>query len=156
MNEHYKISGGYQNHVGTSVGSPVWDIWLLIKDLNPRWLGCQYDIRHAKAEGMYSWELGLRLLKANIQSLGFKDFNYVREQSGWTIINTPIGEGAIDFKKYVQLVNELGISAPITMHAEYDLGGAEKGARQLTVPAEKVVSALQQDLTRLKFYLGKH
>lgn len=42
------------------------------------------------------------------------------------------------------------------MHAEYDLGGAEKGDKQITIPAENVVAALQQDLQRLKQFLGKN
>lgn len=150
MNQHFNISGGYQNHYGTSVGAAVWDIWLLIKDLNPKWLGCQYDIRHAVVEGMNSWKLGLNLLQSNIQSLGFKDFTYAKKETGWGVENTPIGNGVIDFKGYIKLLNEMGIAAPVTLHAEYDLGGAEKGERQITLPAEKIVAALKQDLDRLR------
>ena len=150
MNEFYKIRGDYQNHAGTSVGAAVWDIWLLIKDLNPKWIGCQYDIRHAMVEGLNSWEVGLKLLQTHIQSLDFKDFIYVKKADVWTVENTPIGEGAVDFKKYFQLLSDLNINVPISIHAEYDLGGANHGARKLTIPAKKVIAALKQDLTRLK------
>ncbi len=150
MNEFYKIRGDYQNHAGTSVGAAVWDIWLLIKDLNPKWIGCQYDIRHAMVEGLHSWEVGLRLLQTHIQSLDIKDFIYLKKVDEWDVMNTPIGEGAVDFQKYFQLLHDLKIKAPISIHAEYDLGGANHGTRKLTIPAEKVIVALKQDLIRLK------
>lgn len=150
MNEYYKIRGDYQNHAGTSVGAAVWDIYMLIKDLNPEWLGCQYDIRHAMVEGMNSWEVGLKLLQNHIRTLDIKDYTYIQKEGDWTVKNTPIGDGAIDFKKYFQLLKDLNINAPISVHAEYDLGGANHGARKLSISAEKVVAALKQDLTRLK------
>ena len=153
MNEYYKIRGDYQNHAGTSVGAAVWDIWMLIKDLNPKWLGCQYDIRHAMVEGLNSWEVGLKLLQSHIQSLDFKDFTYIQKESSWTVKNTPFGDGAVNFKKYIQLLKDLNINAPISLHAEYDLGGANHGTRKLTIPAEKVITDLKQDLNRLKTLL---
>lgn len=152
MNEFYKIRGDYQNHAGTSVGAAVWDIWLLIKDLNPKWIGCQYDIRHAMVEGLNSWEVGLKLLQTHIQSLDLKDFIYVQKTDGWRVKNTPVGEGAVDFPKYFQLLKTLNIKAPISIHAEYELGGANHGAKKLTISAEKVIAALKQDLTRIKKY----
>ena len=153
MNEYYKIRGDYQNHAGTSVGAAVWDIYMLIKDLNPEWIGCQYDIRHAMVEGLNSWEISLKLLQANIKTLDLKDFIYIQKEDGWTVKNTPIGEGAVKFKKYFQLLKELKIQAPISLHAEYELGGANHGARKLTISPEKVVTALKQDLNRLKTLL---
>lgn len=150
MNEHYQIRGDYQNHAGTSVGAAVWDIWSLIKGLNREWLGCQYDIRHAMVEGLNSWEVGLRLLQSHIRTLDIKDFIYLQKEGKWTVKNVPIGEGAVDFKNYFQLLKKLNITAPISIHAEHDLGGAEHGANSLTIPKEKVIAILKQDLTRLK------
>ena len=153
MNEYYKIRGDYQNHAGNSLGAAVWDIWLLIKDLNPEWLGCQYDIRHAIVEGMNSWEVGLKLLQSHIQTLDFKDFIYIQKENEWSIKNTPLGEGAVDFRKYIQLLKVLNIDKPISLHAEYDLGGAEHGAKKLSISPEIVKATLKRDLTRLKALL---
>lgn len=150
LNEHYKIRGDYQNHAGTSVGAAVWDIYMVIKDLNPAWVGCQYDIRHAMVEGLNSWEVSLKLLQSHIRTLGVKDFIYTPSDKGWTIKNTPLGEGVVDLKKYFQKVNELAIVAPISLHAEYDLGGAGHGDTKLSVPPAEVITALRQDLNRLK------
>lgn len=155
MNEYYKIRGDYQNHSGTSLGGAVWDIWLLIKDLNPDWIGCQFDVRHAMVEGFKSWEVGLKLLKKHIKSLDLKDFIYGQKEGEWRIQNVPIGEGVVDFEKYFQLLKELEINQPMSLHAEYELGGAEHGASKLTISPEKVIAALKQDLSRLKAFLNK-
>jgi len=154
MNEHYKIRGDYQNHAGTSVGSAVWDIWMLIKDLNPEWIGCQYDIRHAMVEGLNSWPVGLKLLQSHIRTLDLKDFIYIQKDNKWTVKNVPIGDGAVDFQAYFGLLKKLNITAPISIHAEYDLGGAEHGGKTLNIPAEQVIATLKQDLTRLKSYMA--
>ena len=150
MNEYYKIRGDYQNHSGTSLGGAVWDIWMLIKDLDPNWIGCQFDIRHAMVEGFKSWEVGLKLLQKHIKSLDLKDFIYLQKEEKWIVQNVPLGDGAVDFEKYFQLLKDLEINQPMSIHAEYDLGGAEHGARKLVISPEKVIAALKQDLTRLK------
>ena len=120
LNAQYGLHGGYQNHAGTRVGGPVWDIWMLVKDLDPRWIGCQYDIRHAVAEGGTAWPVGLRLLAPHVGTLAIKDFHWAKAAPGrWEIRNVPIGDGMVPFPAYLTLVKELGIAAPISMHFEY-------------------------------------
>ena len=156
MNEYYKIRGDYQNHSGTGLGGAVWDIWLLIKDLNPDWIGCQFDVRHAMVEGFKSWEVGLKLLKNHIKSLDLKDFIFHQEDEKWKVKNVPIGEGMVDFEKYFGLLKKLNITAPMSVHAEYhQLGGAEHGAKTLTIPSEKVIATLKEDLTRLRHFIAQ-
>ncbi len=155
MNEKYNIHGAYQNHAGTSVGAPIWDIWYLIKDINPQWLGCRYDVRHATVEGMNSWELSLKLLAPHINSLDVKDFVWTKNEDDWKVENVPIGAGAVNFKQYFQLLNDLEINAPITMHYEYPLGGADKGAYEINIPEKEVKTALRRDLEALKSLMNE-
>ncbi|MFO7933885.1 MAG: sugar phosphate isomerase/epimerase family protein [Bacteroidales bacterium] len=121
LNEKYRIHGAYQNHAGTKFGAPVWDLWEVIRDLDPRWTGCQYDIRHAVVEGARSWPLGLELLKDHILCLVIKDFEWSEEEGEWNIRNVPIGEGMVDFQGYFKKLQELNISGPISLHIEYPL-----------------------------------
>lgn len=149
MNEHYNIHGAYQNHAGSNLGSSVWDLWLLLKDLNPQWIGCRFDIRHAMVEGMNSWKLALELLKDHIKSVDLKDFRYWQKEQKWGIENMPVGEGIINFDGFFKKLLELNLNVPFTLHAEYELGGADKGATQLTWPPEKIKQALNADLEKL-------
>lgn len=150
--ERHGIHGAYQNHAGTGVGSPVWDAWLLVKDLDPRWLGIRYDVRHAMAEGSRSWELGLQLLAPYIRSLDIKDFVWRKEDGAWGVESVPLGEGAVDFQRYFTLLDEWRIAGDMTLHYEYPLGGADKGKTELTLSPEEVTRAMQRDLARLQAF----
>jgi sugar phosphate isomerase/epimerase len=156
LNEQYNIHGAYQNHSGDSVGSAVWDIWMLVKDLNPDYLGCRFDVRHAMAEGLKSWKVGLRLLQTHIRSLDLTDFIYARKNDSWEIENVPVGDGAVDFEDYFKTLNELEINAPFTLHAEYDLGSANKGKSKISLPRKTVLNALRADLNYLKTAITKN
>jgi len=138
MNEHYGLHGAYQNHAGTRVGGPVWDLWELLKDLDPRWIGCQYDIRHAVVEGGSAWPVGLKLLAGHIQTTVIKDFRWAQRDDGrWYQQNVPVGEGMVDFGSYFEMVKGLDLKGPISMHFEYrmpeDEGDLEDRRRQTVV-----------------------
>jgi len=44
INRKYGIQGCYQNHPGARIGSPLWDLYWLLKDSDPVNIGIQYDI----------------------------------------------------------------------------------------------------------------
>ena len=151
LNERHGLHGAYQNHAGTGVGSPVWDAWLLVRELDPRWLGIRYDVRHAVAEGSASWELGLQLLAPHIRSLDFKDFVWQADGSGeWGVESVPLGAGAVPFDRYFALLDRWQVPGDITLHFEYPLGGAEKGKAQLEGSPRAVLEAMRLDLEWLR------
>lgn len=152
LNEKYGLHGAYQNHSGTRVGGPVWDVWLLIKDLDPRWMGCQYDIRHAVVEGGTSWPLGLKLLSSHIKITAIKDFYWAKINGSWESQNCPLGEGMVDFKAYFEMVRELRIEGPVSMHFEY-LMPAEDENLSPKQRRQKTVAVMKKDLKTLKSML---
>lgn len=156
LNARYGVHGAYQNHAGTRVGGPVWDIWMLVRDLDPRWIGCQYDIRHAVAEGGTAWPLGLKLIAPHVKITAIKDFHWAKDAAGrWRITNVPLGEGMVDFDAYFKLVGQLGVEGPISLHFEYppfegakvELSVAER--RKLEVPL------MRADLASLRAMLKR-
>jgi len=149
-NEEIGITGMYQNHAGSHhVGAGIWDLYLILKDLNPEFIGVQFDIRHATADGGTMWPTTLRLIKPHIRSLAIKDFVWGVVDGGWRIVNVPMGEGMVDFPHYFRMLKDAGLSAPMTLHCEYDLGGAEKGRKELTKPRDEVLAAIRQDVVVL-------
>lgn len=151
VNREYGVSGNYQNHSGIRVGGPVWDLYHLLKDCDPKFIGVQYDIRHAVVEGGESWPLGMKLLAPWIQTTDIKDFIWKKDENGkWKILNVPLGEGMVDFKKYFELYKPMKIEAPISIHYEYDLGGAEHGDKITTMSMDKIKAFLKADITFLK------
>jgi sugar phosphate isomerase/epimerase len=153
LNATLGIRGDYQNHSGTSFGSSVWDLQQVLSKMKSEWIGSRYDIRHATVEGGVSWPVGLKALQPYIRSLDIKDFAWEQEGNKPRLVNRAIGEGWVDFKKYINLVNDLSIKGNFTMHFEYPLGGANKGQYKIDVPPETVIHAMKKDLITFKQYL---
>ena len=148
LNAQYGLHGAYQNHAGTRIGGPVWDLWLLLDGLDPQHIGCQYDVRHATVEGGTAWPLGLKLLHPFVKTTVIKDFKWAQREDGtWYVQNVPLGEGMVDFAAYFDLVKQYGISGPISMHFEYAL--AEEGASEKEERAQ-TVAAMRRDLETLR------
>lgn len=150
LNQRTGIHGAYQNHTGTGVGAPVWDAWLLVRNLDPRWLGIRFDIRHATVEGGESWELGLQLVAPHIRSLDVKDFAWARQDGTWKIVDVPLGQGAVNFDRYLALLEKWQVQGDMTMHFEYPLGGADKGQFELKVDPSTVINAMTRDLALMR------
>ncbi len=150
LNAKYGIIGDYQNHAGINVGASVWDTYEILNNAKPKDIGAQFDVRHAMVEGLKSWSIGLRLLAPYIHSIDIKDFEYVKTDKGWDIANVPLGQGAVDFRSYFELLDELNVVTPISLHLEYPLGGANHGKTEITIPRDQVIQAMATDLKYLK------
>ena len=147
LNKEYGVTGNYQNHSGRRVGGPVWDLYILLKDRNPEFIGVQYDVRHATVEGGMSWPLGMKLLQPWIRTTDIKDFIWEKnENQQWKLKNVPLGEGMVDFKLYFEMYKEMNIEAPVSIHYEYDLGGAEHGDKNPAMSLEEINSWLLKDI----------
>ena len=156
LNRKYQIHGAYQNHAGTNVGGAVWDLWELLRDVDPQWMGCQYDIKHATAEGGSSWVNGLDVLQKHVRCMDIKDFIWQKNNGKWQNVNVPLGEGMVDFKTYFSLLKKHGISGPFSLHLEYPLGGADKGSKQLSIAPKEVLAAMTRDFQTLKGMIKEH
>lgn len=153
LNKQYHIHGDYQNHTGLFGGS-LWDLWLAIKDLDPKWIGCQFDVRHATVDGAKAWPTGFKLLHQHIGSIPIKDFYWKKENEKWLTQNVPLGQGMVDFKQYFELLKHYHIVKPISLHYEYPLGGAESGATKLSIPEQEVIKYMEADLKTLRSWLA--
>ncbi len=149
INEANNIASSYQNHAGAFIGGSGWDLLQIIKDLDPKWTGVQFDIRHAMVEGPQSWPYILELLAPYVNSLDIKDYTWeTGEEAG--VKNVPLGEGQVDFKAYIQKLKELQIRADFSIHYEYPLGGAEHGSADLGISKDKFVQLVGSDLSYFK------
>jgi sugar phosphate isomerase/epimerase len=151
LNARYNVRGGYQNHSGTRVGGPVWDVWELLQQADPHWLGCQYDIRHAVVEGGTAWPVVLRLLRSRINTLVMKDFYWKKVDGQWKIQNCPMGEGMVDWPGYLGMIKELGIKGPISMHFEYHIHGESESVSEMR---DKCIVAMRKDVSVAREFLA--
>ncbi|MBA4849609.1 sugar phosphate isomerase/epimerase [Emticicia sp. BO119] len=153
LNKKYNISGEYQNHAGLFLGATIWDLEPILKKINSPLLGCQYDVHHATHESETSWEIGFRIIEPYIKSIAVKDFRRVLKDDKLVKEGCPLGQGVVNYSKYLSLLKQYNVSVPITMHFEYKLGGAENGAKNITIDPKEVTTAMKKDLTVFKGWL---
>ncbi len=153
FNEKFEISGEYQNHGGSNLGASLWDIAPILSTIHSPYFGLQYDINHSMAESGANWETAFRLIHSHIKSIAIKDFKWSIQQGKLVKVACPLGEGIVDWKKYFQLLRKYQINVPITIHYEYELGGAENGSRTPKIDKKEILTAMQKDLLLLKSWL---
>lgn len=145
LNQKLGISAGYHNHSGHYYGSGIWDLYQAINKLLPEHVGSQYDIMHATVEGGKNWEIGFHLIKPYINTLVVKDFVWQKKDGRWEPFFTPLGEGMVNIARFFQLLKKYKINVPLSIHVEYDLGGAENGANP-TIKHKEVFKRIKKDL----------
>lgn len=144
LNKELGLQGGYQNHSGENyVGAPLWDIWTLLKDIDPTALGVCFDIGHATLEGGLSWPIQTRLLEPHFAAVFCKDFVWEKTAKGWAPSWCNLGEGMVQ-KRFFDWLKTTAFRGPISQHHEYRSLG--KGP--------EMVANLKKDLTALRTMLG--
>ncbi|MGN0853337.1 MAG: sugar phosphate isomerase/epimerase family protein [Kiritimatiellia bacterium] len=121
----------YQNHSswGPSVfGGLVWDVHEMIRDLDPRHVGLEYDPMHALFETGRSWSHGLELVADRIGAVCLKDFRYVlskKEPGQVEKAMCAAGAGVVPWREVRRLLDLNGVKAPYVVHFEYDFGKSD-------------------------------
>lgn len=140
LNRELGLTALYQNHSGAKmVGAPIWDIYNLIKDFDPKEIAMAFDIRHATVEGGLSWPIQFNLVKSHLSSVFVKDFVWENGK----VKNVPLGEGLVD-TKFFPMLNEMKFTGPISVHVEYLERSKDK---------KVLAEAFRKDLATLKSLL---
>jgi len=143
LNKELGLHAGMQNHSGQDyVGAPVWDIYDVIREFDPKYLGVFFDIGHATLEGGYSWPIQARLIQPYIGAVYVKDFAWNKTVNGWEARWCPLGEGAVH-REFFQTLRNSAFTGLICQHHEYELGDRTQ-----------MVRAMKQDLRVLKDWLA--
>ena len=149
LNKKLNITGLYQNHSGLLAGANVWELYELLKESDKQYMGAQYDIHHAVAEGGLCWPNGLRLIQPYIGNINIKDFKWEEKNGVWNINDVPAGEGMVDFKSYFKLLKKYQVNVPVSLHFEYALGGVENGSGKITMDKKDIFKAMKRDLKKV-------
>ena len=137
------LQAGFQNHSGRqNVGAPVWDVFSMIHDLDPRHIGFYFDIGHATIEGGLSWPTEARLAEPFYTVVLVKDFYWKKEASGWRDTWCPLGEGMVS-RTFFDRLKKSSYRGPIGQHHEYNVG-----------EGQQLIANLQPDLKVLKDWLA--
>lgn len=173
LNRRTQTCGMYHTHSGPGmVGACIWDLWYMFRDLDPQWMGINYDIGHATVEGGYGgWIATSKLTKGYMRGIAMKDFVWARNEKGSTHDDPydkslgvagayvphwcPIDHGMVRFDSFLEIVKTGGFSGPVQLHFEYPIGGAENGKKMLTWPREKVFESMRNDLEAVRVHMAR-
>jgi len=155
LNQKFKVCAMYHNHSGSMVGASVWDLWVLLKDFDPRWVSSNFDVGHATVEGgLGGWVNSTRLMAPFMRGEAIKDFKWGKNAKGeWEPQWCPLGQGMVNFPAYFAMLKEAKFSGPVQLHTEYPLGGVENGARTLTMDKSQILATIRKDLDTLKAWM---
>jgi sugar phosphate isomerase/epimerase len=158
LSARQKVGAMWHTHSGVGyVGANFWDIWLLLKDQDPKAVGVNYDVGHATIEGgMGGWINSFHIMGPYLRGIAVKDFYWAKDAKGaWKDKWAPLGEGMVHLPQFFGMVKQAGFDGPLQLHFEYPLGGANDGKRELTVPKEEIFGAMKRDLSKLHGYMGQ-
>ncbi len=155
LNQKYDACAMYHTHSGNEVGASIWDLWMILKDLDNKRVSFNLDVCHATIEGgLGAWVRSTQLVAPLTRGIAIKDFKWGQDAKGvWAPVKCPLGEGMVNFPKFFTLLKTANFSGPVQMHFEYPLGGAESGAKTIKIEKEKVFAAMKKDLGVLRGWL---
>ncbi len=140
LNRELGLQAVYQNHAGARyVGASLWDLDLLLEDIDPAQIAIGFDVRHATVEGGTTWSTLWKLIQPRLGAVYVKDFVW----KGLKVENVPLGQGRVDPTFFTSLARKRP-DVPFAVHVEY------LGKRST---AENV-EALRVDLIKLRELLG--
>jgi len=119
LNKELGMQAGFQNHSGgTRVGAAGWDVYELVKDLDPKYTGVFFDIGHAAIEGGLSWPTQARLLRPYYMGVYAQDALWNKTATGWKNEWCPLGQGIVSRSFFTNLM-KTGYTGMFSQKHEY-------------------------------------
>jgi sugar phosphate isomerase/epimerase len=144
LNRELGLQAGWQNHSGVDyVGASLWDLWVAMKDLDPKHMGVCFDIGHATLEGGLSWPTQARLIEPRFVAVFCKDFFWEKGEKGWAPTWCNFGAGSVN-KSFFDWLRTTNFDGPLSQHHEYKTLGT--GA--------EMVANFKKDLAALRAMLA--
>jgi sugar phosphate isomerase/epimerase len=158
LNARYGMCAMYHTHSGAGVvGASIWDLWYLMRNLDPAAMGINFDVAHATIEGgLGGWIDSFKIAGSRLRGIAVKDFAWTRDAKGAALAQwTPIGEGIVKLPQFFHMVAETPFNGPVQMHYEYPLGGSNDGKTTISIPKEEVYAAMKRDLDRTRAIMAQ-
>jgi sugar phosphate isomerase/epimerase len=158
LNQKYGACAMFHTHSGRmAVGASFWDLDIAMKDIDPKYVGVNFDIGHATLEGgLGGWMNSFHILEPRVRGIAVKDCAWLKDAKGaWKEQWVPMGEGMVHLDEFCGMVARINFSGPVQVHYEYPLGGANNGGRSITIPREEVYAAMKRDLQKIRGSMAK-
>jgi sugar phosphate isomerase/epimerase len=140
------LRAGFHLHSGPVIGGTAWDALELLQDLDPQVIGLYFDPSHATIEGgSNGWNFSFRRAVDRITMVSIKDFVWEKVKGRWRTSWVPLGQGMVRFAEFFGMLAKVPFPGPLSLHIEYDPGGATKTQRY-----DRALEAAVRDLQVLR------
>ena len=127
----YNVAVAIHNTAGDNVGASVFELNAMIRGVDPRWVGYDFDPGYAtETAGPDGANTALRLVLPRLKAVTVKDFTWSKEGGSWKATPCPLGEGMVDWRAFFAALAKIRYTGPITIETKYpakdDLGAIKK------------------------------
>ncbi len=146
FNERHGLVGLCQNHAGADIcGNLVWDLAMVLKDVDRKHLGVALDLRHLRAEIRGAYSNAIEAVREQLVSVFVKDTSVVGGNPCKIGSRKCHWEQALSMKNLFRSVIKSVPTGPLSLHVEYF-------GQQPIAPerAQPVVDAYRKDVQTLR------
>jgi sugar phosphate isomerase/epimerase len=98
-------------------GGALWDTYMLIRGIDPHFIGYDFDAGNAAAGGAF--ESSLELVLPRIRMVTARDVYWKKDDDGWKLVPCPLGEGMVDWRKLFAALARARFTGPISLPLDY-------------------------------------
>jgi sugar phosphate isomerase/epimerase len=106
-------------NVPGEVGGSLWDTHMLIRGIDPHFIGYDFDAGTAAAVTGPAWDTTLQLVLPRIRMVTARDFYWSKEGGAWKLVGCPLGEGMVDWRKLFAALARVHFTGPISVPLDY-------------------------------------
>jgi sugar phosphate isomerase/epimerase len=108
------------NSTAEYVGGSVWDLYFLLRGMDQRMVGYDFDIGYAAGQsGEAGWQTALRLVLPRLKMVTARDCYWSKDSGSWKLTECPLGEGMVDWPKFLGDLAKAKFAGPISLQVGY-------------------------------------
>jgi sugar phosphate isomerase/epimerase len=139
----YNVAMAVHNAAGDSVGAGVWDMSGMLRGIDPRWVGYDFDPGYATENaGPAGAGVVMRLALPKLKAVTVHDFTWNKDAAGvWKATPCPLGEGMVDWRQVFAALARVRFVGPITIEVRYETKDEITAFRQDLAFVRKQIAA---------------
>jgi L-ribulose-5-phosphate 3-epimerase len=172
LNQRYGTQAMFHTHSSGSIGGAGWDLWMLMRDLDPAYVSLNFDIGHVVVKGGTGWRETLMSAHRHVGALSLKDFQWglieepQPDQWPWRVNWVRPGQGMVNFPELFAYLRSIQFSGPFEQYFEYNVPkpdggeinmlGTNYGEWNLEIPEAEFIRYLREDVAFYNELMAPH
>lgn len=117
----YNVTLCLPNLTGDAVGASVWDYSGIVRGLDPRLVGYDFDPGCATQSGGPEGAVNLlRVAASRLKAITVSDALWTKDGGQWKVTPCPLGEGSVDWARFFGTLAKAKFVGPLTLELRYN------------------------------------